>query len=219
MHLSALSSLLGVFHKELSTAWVHKKSLLANPKSDCSSIECSWGRYIFEAGRREPNPKSWLLQMRSRHPISEQHRIQRPCRGAKKHEIYVATCGGHLFLWLICTGLGGGGHGPLGTPWIRYWVNTLSVVGGGSGKWRSVTYDRLYESKGGGHSGWCASLIMDNVCLWGGGGVELCAWALGKGGDFWWVMWEIDKVKDGERTVWVIWGDGWRTFQADDHYV
>ena len=25
-----------------------------------------------------------------------------------------------------------------------------------------------------------------------------------RGGDCWWVMWEIDKVKDGERTVWVM---------------
>ena len=151
MYLSALSSLLGVFHKELSTAWVHKKSLLANPKSDCSSIECSWGRYIFEAGRREPNPKSWLLQMRSRHPISEQHRIQRPCRGAKKHEIYVATCGGHLFYDLFVQDWVGAWppRHPLDPLLSEYPISS----GGGSGKWRSVTYDRLYESKGGGHSG------------------------------------------------------------------
>ena len=34
--------------------------------------------------------------------------------GAKKHEIYVATFGSHLFYDLFVQGLGG--HGPLGTP-------------------------------------------------------------------------------------------------------
>ena len=35
--------------------------------------------------------------------------------GGKKHEIYVAAFGGHLFYDLFLQGLGGG-HGPLGTP-------------------------------------------------------------------------------------------------------
>ena len=43
-----------------------------------------------------------------------QHRIQRLGRGAKKHEIYVASFGGHLFYDLFVQGWGG--HGPLGTP-------------------------------------------------------------------------------------------------------
>ena len=35
--------------------------------------------------------------------------------GGKKHEIYVAAFGGHLFYDLFIQGWGGG-HGPLGTP-------------------------------------------------------------------------------------------------------
>ena len=35
--------------------------------------------------------------------------------GAKKHEIYVAAFGGHLFYDLFVQGWGGD-HGPLGTP-------------------------------------------------------------------------------------------------------
>ena len=45
-----------------------------------------------------------------------QHRIQWPGGGgAKKHEIYVAAFGSHLFYDLFVQGWGGG-HGPLGTP-------------------------------------------------------------------------------------------------------
>ena len=40
------------------------------------------------------------------------------CGGAKKHEIYMAAFGGHLFDDLFVQGWGT--HGPLGTPWIRY---------------------------------------------------------------------------------------------------
>ena len=39
--------------------------------------------------------------------------------GAKKHEIYMATFGSHLFYDLFVQGWGwggGGGNGPLGTP-------------------------------------------------------------------------------------------------------
>ena len=46
-----------------------------------------------------------------------QHRIQRlggGGGGAKKHEIYVAAFGGHLFYDLFLQALGG--HDPLGTP-------------------------------------------------------------------------------------------------------
>ena len=43
--------------------------------------------------------------------------------GGKKHEIYVAAFGGHLFYDLFVQGWGGG-PGPLGTPWIRYCVFT-----------------------------------------------------------------------------------------------
>ena len=38
-------------------------------------------------------------------------------RGTEKHEINVATFGGHLFYDLFSQG-----HGPLGTPWISYWT-------------------------------------------------------------------------------------------------
>ena len=48
--------------------------------------------------------------------IEMQHRIQWPGGGGgKKHEIYVAAFGGHLFYDLFVQGLGGG-HRPLGTP-------------------------------------------------------------------------------------------------------
>ena len=43
-----------------------------------------------------------------------QHRIQRQGRGAKKHEIYVAAFGGHLFYDLFVQGWGG--HGPSVPP-------------------------------------------------------------------------------------------------------
>ena len=48
--------------------------------------------------------------------------------GAKKHEIYVAAFGGHLFYDLFVRG---GGRGPLGTPppWIRYWGYTPETRG------------------------------------------------------------------------------------------
>ena len=41
--------------------------------------------------------------------------------GAKKHEIYMATFGGHLFMTYFYRA--GGGHGPLGTPLdpLLYW--------------------------------------------------------------------------------------------------
>ena len=47
-----------------------------------------------------------------------QHRIQRLGRGvgAKKHEIYVAAFGGHLFNDLFLQGLGGGGMAPSAPP-------------------------------------------------------------------------------------------------------
>ena len=42
--------------------------------------------------------------------MDQQHRIQRQGRGwAKKHEIYVAAFGGHLFYDLFVQGWGGGG--------------------------------------------------------------------------------------------------------------
>ena len=42
-------------------------------------------------------------------------------RGGKKHEIYVATFGGHLFYDLYFYRAGGGGMAPSAPPWIRYW--------------------------------------------------------------------------------------------------
>ena len=50
--------------------------------------------------------------------------------GAKKHEIYVAAFGGHLFYDLFVQGWGG--HGPLGTPpgstTGLYSINVCTVV-------------------------------------------------------------------------------------------
>ena len=57
-------------------------------------------------------------------------------RGAKKHEIYVAAFGGHLFYDLFVQGWGG--HGPFGTPWIRYWGG-LGLCTGGSLSRRGVS--------------------------------------------------------------------------------
>ena len=49
-----------------------------------------------------------------------QHRIQRPGggggEGAKKHEIYVATFGGHLFMTYLYRAGGGGAWPPLHPP-------------------------------------------------------------------------------------------------------
>ena len=47
--------------------------------------------------------------------------------GGKKHEIYVATFGGHLFYDLFVQGWGEG-HGPLGTPPGSATVMTLTTV-------------------------------------------------------------------------------------------
>ena len=58
--------------------------------------------------------------------------------GAEKHEIYVAAFVSHLFYDLFSQGRGGG-HGPLGPPWIRYcaWQGECEaggVYGGGRGR-------------------------------------------------------------------------------------
>ena len=45
--------------------------------------------------------------------------------GAEKHEIYAAAFGGHLFYDLFSQGQGGG-HGPLGPPWIRYCLRSTN---------------------------------------------------------------------------------------------
>ena len=45
--------------------------------------------------------------------------------GAKKHEIYVAAFGGHLFYDLFVQGLGGA-MAPSAPPWIRYWARQHS---------------------------------------------------------------------------------------------
>ena len=81
---------------------------------------CEWGWYIGykSSGRKIGNSSRGCGVLpfrigRTWFKLAKQHWIQRLSRGAKKHETYVA-----IFLWLICTGLGG--HGPLGTPWIRY---------------------------------------------------------------------------------------------------
>ena len=52
----------------------------------------------------------------------QQHRIQRQGAGeggGKKHELYVAAFGGHLFYDLFVQG--GGAMAPSAPPWIRYW--------------------------------------------------------------------------------------------------
>ena len=53
--------------------------------------------------------------MKSRHSQSKGNYIMRSSgrvRGGRKHEIYAATFGGHLFYNLFLQGWGG--HGPLG---------------------------------------------------------------------------------------------------------
>ena len=62
-----------------------------------------------------------------------QHRIQRPGReGAKKHEIYVATFGGHLFYDLFVQGWGGGWF-PRHSPGSAT-VMSFSEIGDGNFK-------------------------------------------------------------------------------------
>ena len=68
---------------------------------------------LFSQGRH-PRPHGSATASSSMRMLKGQHRIQRLGRGGKKHEIYVATFGGHLFYDLFLQG--GGGHGPLGTP-------------------------------------------------------------------------------------------------------
>ena len=55
--------------------------------------------------------------------------------------------GMHSCLWLISTGLGGGGHGPLSTPpWIRYWMLQNVVVRKFPAKrWLHFTMNSLYS--------------------------------------------------------------------------
>ena len=48
--------------------------------------------------------------------------------GAKKHEIYVAAFGGHLFYDLFLQGLGGGDMAPSAPPWICYYTNFCFII-------------------------------------------------------------------------------------------
>ena len=94
------------------------------------------------------------------------------------------------FLWLICTGLWGG-HGPLGTPWIHYWLGGVCYWGGicywGVSASRGVCYQRGVCKWGVSTTGG-ECLLPGDVCYQGGvyykGGV--CYWGyLLPGGCVW----------------------------------
>ena len=58
--------------------------------------------------------------------------------GAKKHEIYVATLGGHLFYGKFLQGQGW--PWPLGPLWIRYWSMILFCFAGVGCLWSQVPF-------------------------------------------------------------------------------